>query len=186
MHARATSQRRRIGAEAADRGLPHLSAGVLKMRSRSTSLISHADASSSASSWPGPSPSSRRSAARIGGGVGSSSRRSRSGDVERYSPSAIAHRRAASSLSSGSSPTRIQLRCGSTGPPTHTCSSRSVDTGGSRFTVTRPGRHQRPVDDQAERALVAVLAQQDDGPAEVRIDQLRHRQQQRRARGMRP
>src|SRR3954447_21825256 len=41
-------------------------------------------------------------------------------------------------MPSGSRPTRTQLRCGSTRPPTHTCSSRSVDTRGSRFTVTRP------------------------------------------------
>src|SRR5436190_1442614 len=42
------------------------------------------------------------------------------------------------SSSSVGCPTSIQLRCGSTGPPTHSCSSRSVETGGSRFTITRP------------------------------------------------
>src|SRR5262249_32703491 len=42
------------------------------------------------------------------------------------------------SASSVCCPTNIQLRWGSTGPPIHSCSSRSVDTGGSRFTMTRP------------------------------------------------
>src|SRR5204863_9499532 len=43
-----------------------------------------------------------------------------------------------SSSSYSSCPTSTQLRCGSTGPPTQTSSSRSVDTGGSSLTVTRP------------------------------------------------
>ena len=32
-----------------------------------------------------------------------------------------------------------------------------------------PGGHQRPVHDEAERALVAVVAEQDHGPREIRI-----------------
>ena len=44
-----------------------------------------------------------------------------------------------------------------------------------------PARHERPVQHQAECAvLFAVRAQQDDGPVEIRIHELRHRQQQRR------
>jgi hypothetical protein len=42
-----------------------------------------------------------------------------------------------------------------------------------------PARHERPIDHEPERSLLAVLAQQNDRAAEVRIRELRHRQQQR-------
>ncbi len=43
-----------------------------------------------------------------------------------------------------------------------------------------PARDERPVEHQPERALLfAVRAQQDDRPVEIRIRELRHRQEQR-------
>ena len=47
------------------------------------------------------------------------------------------------------------------------------------------GGDERPVHDEAEGAFLALLAEQHDGPIEVGIDQLRHRQQQRRREGRR-
>ena len=42
-----------------------------------------------------------------------------------------------------------------------------------------PRRDERTIEDEAERTLVAVLAQQDDGAVEIGIRQLRHRKEQR-------
>ena len=69
----------------------------------------------------------------------------------------------------------------STGPPTHTSRSLSVDTGGSRLTTTRPLVTMRAVHDQSECTFFAVLAEEDHGAAEIRIHELRHGQEKRRA-----
>ena len=83
---------------------------------------------------PGPSRNSRRSAGRrwrIGFEQSAQQIRRRG---QRH---AVDDRHAAGT-SSSREPTSIQLRSGSTGPPIHTSSSRSVETGGSRLTTTRP------------------------------------------------
>ncbi len=41
----------------------------------------------------------------------------------------------------------------------------------------------RTIDDEAERPLCPVLAEQHDGASKIRVEQLRHRQQQRRSQG---
>ena len=86
-----------------------------KTRSTSTSAISHADCASSSSSCPGPQPAYPASTRARGAGRDCSTRRSTSGDVERYRPSTIVRK----SVPTGGSPIRIQPRSGCTGPPMH-------------------------------------------------------------------
>ena len=73
----------------------------------------------------------------LAGGSGSSSRRRRLGDVERYTPvgnlGGTGHLRV---LRPAADQNPAPL--GSTGPPTQMSSSRLVDTGGSRCTITVP------------------------------------------------
>ena len=74
-------------------------------------------------------------------------------------------------------PTRIQLRSGSTGPPTQMLSP--VPSRDRRIEIHhhRAAGDQRTVDHESERAFT-VLAQQHDSACEVQgVEQLRHRQQ---------
>ena len=52
-------------------------------------------------------------------------------------------------------------------------------TGSIDIEIARVG-HQRTVDDQAEGAFFDMLAEEDDRAVEVRVDELRHRQEQAR------
>ena len=116
-----------------------------------------------------PSPSSRRRRA----GRPSSARSPPDRDPGR---GFRARRRAAGTPDRRRGPSPITA-VGATGPPTNRHD-------GAELSSAQSGQHlgdrelDRPVEDDTERALVAVLQHQDDGPREVRVAQVRRRDQQ--------
>ena len=120
---------------------------------------------------PAPSRRSRRrpaSAARAATAARGGPPSARPTGRRRRPPPSPRRRASASAVST-------QARIGSTGPPVNRWTSLRMGIWrlGAHHLVRRLGH--RPVHDQPEGALLAVLAQQDDRPHEVRVRQLRHR-----------
>ena len=178
VHPVARLQRRRIGAEAADRGFPHHRRRRCRTPDRcATSPISHADSASSSSSCPGPPPRVAGKHARARRGRCPAPRRSsvrRRRQIQAVADRSILRRpRAARRPGSSRAPAAPDRRC------TAAARCRRRPAASSRTMSLR--RHiGRAIQHEAERAVGRVVAEQHHGPREVRILQLRHRQQQRR------
>ena len=182
MNAARHLERCRIGAEPANGRLPHCSGGVLKIRSRSTSLMSHGHACELrlelARSPSGVTDDQASATAAVRAGAEASRATSTDTGLRRPDPARLIARRARSHQHPA-----VLLLDGTTDPHLK-LAGRGVHAGRSRVTVTRPAcQSGRLTHDRTRRP--AVPAEQNDRTVEVRIPELRHRQQERGGQRMR-